>query len=423
MSTRQERKGSKSLSTKRHSAQLQQQHHHHHRLQSSTSTIDRPSPMTLTMYLAQVHQGILRLDASKLCMYLKVHSKQTDNLLIDSNEHVYKIEEECRKIFSPVWTEVVFHHIMACRAVATKDYSTAYTEQNATVNAFLREFINMNCWSLDVLYMLNEDLRTLAIQADKQAIENGDNPSKLEDCARTLNKSFTQCITDRSPMDESRKWGTYYMIALLFKTYFKLKSHNLCKSIIRATTVATLPRLEEFPLSHQVMARYYLGVLAFFNDDFKKAEADLQFACDNTPKQYQNNRRLILHYLIPTKLVDGFVPSNALLEETPEIHEIYGPLTTAIKTGNVQIFDEVLSKAAPRLVSLGTYLTVERARNVVVRTLFNRVYKIMDGSSRLPISVFQSALAFVKVELEEDEVECMIAQMIYQIEWSVTKPC
>jgi len=33
---------------------------------------------------------------------------------------------------------------------------------------------------------------------------------------------FTLCLSDRAALEESRKWGTYYIVNLLFKTYFKV---------------------------------------------------------------------------------------------------------------------------------------------------------------------------------------------------------
>ncbi|KAG0359842.1 COP9 signalosome (CSN) subunit [Gamsiella multidivaricata] len=245
---------------------------------------------------------------------------------------------------------------MACMGVRDGDYVAAYSEQSNAISTFLREFQAMTNWCLETLYILNGDLRRLAVQ---------------------------------------------------------LKSHNLCKNILRAVKAADLPDLEQFPMAHQVTMRYYTGVLSFFNEDFKKAEPDLQFAFDHTPPHFHNNRRLILHYLIPTRLLHGSLPSVRLLQEFPELSTLYQPLATAIKTGNVQMFDEALVSGGSRLISLGTYLTVEQSRGVAVRTLFKKVFTSMDRTNRLSVSQFQTALAFVGVKVDEDEVECMLANMIY----------
>lgn len=83
---------------------------------------------------------------------------------------------------------------------------------------------------LPVLYMTSNNLRLLAVRADyyvnlyKTPAEQ--NQEKLEDAARVINRGFTICIADRAPIEESRKWGTYYMTNLLFKMYFKVSKET-----------------------------------------------------------------------------------------------------------------------------------------------------------------------------------------------------
>jgi len=73
--------------------------------------------------------------------------------------------------------------------------------------------------------VINKDLRDLAIEADVQQANNKKENKNLEEAANVMSKSFTSCITDRS-LDKvkSRKWGTYHISNLLFKTYFKVSS-------------------------------------------------------------------------------------------------------------------------------------------------------------------------------------------------------
>ncbi|KAI8352585.1 hypothetical protein B0O80DRAFT_499294 [Mortierella sp. GBAus27b] len=370
--------------------------------------------MKLTMYIGQVNHGIMNEQDQKVSLFLQVYSKHSDKLLNETPEPVWQVNEFCRDRLPPPWNEIVFHHIIACMGIRDQDYLKAYAEQSEAVAIFQREFTSLTNWPLETFYMLNADLRRLAVQADKQLQQNGEKPSKLEDCARMLNKSFTLCATDRSPLNTSKKWGTYYIIGILFRTYFKLKSQNLCKNILRAVKAADLPDLDKFPMSHQVTLRYYTGILSFFNEDFKKAEPDLHFAFEHTPRRFHGNRRLILHYLIPTKLLHGTLPPASMLEEFPELSTLYQPIVTAIKTGNVQQFDEALVSGGSRLIALGTYLTVEQSRGVAVRTLFKKVYTSMDRSNKLDVSLFRTALQFAGVTVDDDEVECMLANMIYK---------
>ncbi|KAF9159806.1 COP9 signalosome (CSN) subunit [Actinomortierella ambigua] len=310
------------------------------------------------------------------------------------------------------WGEVAASVVKVSRAVKENKWVVAYNHQAAAVNAFLRDFSSQSDWALDPLFTLCRDLRSTADEADKELVAGGDKPLKLEDCARILNKAFTACITDRAPMRESRKWGTYYMIGLLFRTYFKLKSLNLCKNVLRAVSVSELPNLSEFPKAHQVTFRYYTGVLSFYKEEFKKAEEDLQPALAMTPKKYHKNRRLILHYLIPLKMMRGILPAKRILKEFPELNRIYGPLSTAIKTGNLRLFDDTLTTESNVLIAVGTYLAVERCRIVAMRQLFKKVFLLTGKETRISFDQFGTALRFVGVDVDAEEIECYLANMI-----------
>ena len=76
----------------------------------------------------------------------------------------------------------------------------------------------------------------------------------------------------RAPLEESRKWGIYYVINLLFKTYFKLNKASLSKNILKAVSAGRgdMPPLEAFPKSQQVTFKYYEGVLQFLEEDYVK---------------------------------------------------------------------------------------------------------------------------------------------------------
>ena len=93
----------------------------------------------------------------------------------------------------------------------------------------IRGFSNSNWpnYFLPVLYQTSNSLRIVAMRADhylsiyKGPKSGEQTQEKLEDAARVINRGFTICIADRASIEESRKWGTYYMSNLLFKMYFK----------------------------------------------------------------------------------------------------------------------------------------------------------------------------------------------------------
>lgn len=74
----------------------------------------------------------------------------------------------------------------------------------------------------------------------------------------------------RAPLEESRKWGIYNIINLLFKTYFKLNSISLSKNILKAIQAyrGDMPALEAFPKAHQVTFKYYIGVIYFLEENY-----------------------------------------------------------------------------------------------------------------------------------------------------------
>ncbi|KAF9971732.1 COP9 signalosome (CSN) subunit [Actinomortierella ambigua] len=351
----------------------------------------RQLSIDLNNLLGKLIGAISNEDGHAVALLLDIsHFKTLPRDMNDSPDWESRVDHVTNMELGQPWGEVAASIVKVSRAIKESSFVVAYNCQAAAV----------------------KDLRSMADEADKELVARGEKPLKLEDCARILNKAFTSCITDRAPMRESRKWGTYYMIGLLFRTYFKLKSLNLCKNVLRAVSVSELPSLSEFPKAHQVTFRYYTGVLSFYKEEFKKAEEDLQPALSMTPKKYHKNRRLILHYLIPLKMMRGILPGKRILKEFPELNRIYGPLSTAIQTGNLKLFDDTLTAESNTLIAVGTYLAVERCRIVAMRQLFKKVFLLTGKETRISFEQFGTALRFVGVDVDAEEVECYLANMI-----------
>ena len=82
---------------------------------------------------------------------------------------------------------------------------------------------------------------------------------------------------NRAPLDESRKWGIYYIINLLFKTYFKLNQASLSRNVLRALGAyrGDMPPLEGFPRSQRVTFKYYQGVLFFLEENYVEVRVSM----------------------------------------------------------------------------------------------------------------------------------------------------
>lgn len=306
-------------------------------------------------------------------------------------------------------------------------------------------------WTVILMYRTANYLRIFASKADEQIMQSRGKvtsnnyqdedvstvaaPEKLPDAIRLFNKMFSSCVGDRNPdMRESRKWGTYYMANLQFKSYFKLKNVALSKNVVRAIQAQKeLPDFHLFPAAHRVTYKYYVGVLSFLGEDYAKAEACLTEAWEHCLSSAYKNQELILTYLIPCCLITKHkIPTHALLSAYPSMFKTFGPLVDCIKRGDLFGFDKALSDARDELVKRRIYLTLERGRDIALRNLLRKVY-IAQGyedhqegqsganrirKSRIPLSHFAVALRIGlgggNRPLEDEEVESMLVNMIYK---------
>lgn len=129
----------------------------------------------------------------------------------------------------------------------------------------------LQAWTLPCLYTVGKYLRIFAIRADAE-IETEDaggvssfqddfefdKSAKLEDAARTINRMFILCLSDRygplcsdcfrlanrdrAPLENSRKWGIYDTTNMMFKTYFKVRNSSIYWGCILTALVAQFHR-------------------------------------------------------------------------------------------------------------------------------------------------------------------------------------
>jgi len=247
-----------------------------------------------------------------------------------------------------------------------------------------------------------------------------------------------------------------------------------------------MPTLDKFPKAHIVTFEFYVGIIHFLEEDYAKvrfpphppflqlllllspanllnsfssqAETHLSHALSLCPSTAPSNRTRILTYLIPTRLLTTHhIPSSSLLAPYPRLSSLFTPLLHSLRTASLSGFDAALDANYDAFVRLRIYLTLERARDVVVRNLFRKVY-LAGGyepeaevrRSRIPIAEFvaamrlsmagrvggiaatttytsgntgaalasepgvSNALARRLESVDRDEVECALANMIYK---------
>ncbi|RYP69815.1 hypothetical protein DL769_005167 [Monosporascus sp. CRB-8-3] len=273
------------------------------------------------------------------------------------------------------------------RTDAKSNWTSVYEAWKELTSLIIRGYTNHDFenWTIPCLYVAGRYLRLYAIRADEERRRSGDDAvtsfqddfdpeteehKQLEDCARHLNRIFTLCLSDRAPLEESRKWGIYYAINLLFKTYFKLNAASLSKNVLKALSASKgdMPSIEKFPASQQVTFKYYEGVLAFLEENYVES----------------------------------------------------------IKKGDLRAFDKALQEGEDEFIKRRIYLTLERGRDIALRNLLRKVFiaggfeEAKDGAAplrrtRVPLAEFTAAMKLKGGDdIDADEVECLLANMIYK---------
>jgi hypothetical protein len=163
-----------------------------------------------------------------------------------------------------------------------------------------------------------------------------------------------------------------------------------------------------------VTYRYFVGRLSLLNSQFGVAQDHLLFAFKKCPAASYKNKRLILRYLVPVRLVhEGVFASRALLTEydLPQ----FVPLCHAVHRGDLRLFERQLDDYQHLFIRHGSYLLVERAKTIAYRNFFRRVYSLHpEGTTKLDVAMLKRCLDATGVNLDHDEIECVLANLIYK---------
>lgn len=236
----------------------------------------------------------------------------------------------------------------------------------------------------------------------------------MEDCARLIMRAYNFALNDRYPMEVSRKWGVYYLLALLFRSYVKLNTLNLGKNSLRALANVELPDLKHFPKSHRVMYRAYVGYYHFYNEDYEQAYSFLKQAFEECTSTSIRNKRWLLRYLLPCSLLYGTLPSDQVLQRY-SLTEEYGDIVESIRNGDITLFEKTMEEKEYELLAAGTYLVVEKLRFLVWRGLIKKVWSVTGKTNRLAVEHVRLGFNLGCSENDEkndDEVECIVANLI-----------
>ncbi|NXV43151.1 PCID2 protein, partial [Uria aalge] len=313
-------------------------------------------------------------------------------------------EEKCQQVLEPPYDEMFAAHLRCTYAVGNHDFIEAYKCQTVIVQyPFL---------ALPIMYAVALDLRIFANNADQQLVKKGKSKvgDMLEKAAELLMSCFRVCASDtRAGIEDSKKWGMLFLVNQLFKIYFKINKLHLCKPLIRAIDSSNLK--DEYSMAQRVTYRYYVGRKAMFDSDFKQAEEYLSFAFEHCHRSSQKNKRMILIYLLPVKMLLGHMPTVQLLKKYDLMQ--FAEVTKAVSEGNLLLLNDALTKHETFFIRCGIFLILEKLKIITYRNLFKKVYLLLK-THQLSLDAFLFALKFMQVDdVDIDEVQCILANLIY----------
>lgn len=365
----------------------------------------------MNQYLQQVDEALQQgrgRKAAELLSCKHAHSASTRLQVEDP-------ELAVQRVMDAPWDEVVCQHLRCLYHMNNYEFVEAYKEQAVLVQVFTKilQSLKEENWALPIMYTACLDLRLFASQADVQLSKKGKGKpgETLEKAAELLMGCFRVCASDnRSSLDNSKRRGMLNLVNQLFKIYFKVNKLHLCKPLIRAIESSALK--DHFSISQVVTYRYYVGQKAMFDSDFKNAEEYLTFAFLRCDRESMHNKRLILIYLIPVKMLLGHMPSEALLRKYDLMQ--FAEVVSAVTEGNLRRLDGALSANEEFFIKSGIYLILERLRVITYRNLFKKVYLLLK-THQIPMDAFLAALKYMQVEdVDLDELHCIVANLIYE---------
>ncbi|KAJ3666922.1 hypothetical protein Zmor_002345 [Zophobas morio] len=366
--------------------------------------------MSVAHYLQLVEKYWRSQDGAKIATYLSLRHEHAGY----ANYHVESPEGIVERFLTTPIDELVVLHLKCLFAISQNDYQSAYNLQSSLTQTFTKILQSQKeeNWSLPIMYVLCLDLRLLAQLAENQRVGVSEKPGEiLEKAAECLMGCFRVCAADnRSAEEDTKRIGMLALVNQLFKVYFRINKLHLCKPLIRA--IESSPFKESFSLSQQITYRYFVGRKAMFDSDYKVADEYLTYAFENCHKLSKKNKRLILIYLVPVKMLLGYIPSREVLEKY-DLSQLWD-LVQAVCQGNLKAFDDLMEKHETFFIKCGIYLIVDKLKIIAYRNLFKKVYLILN-THQIPVEALQTALVYLgQTDVDLDETECIVANLIYE---------
>ena len=321
-------------------------------------------------------------------------------------------------------------HATAATLAASGAWPEAYDTFAAEgVQPFVRWFREQDDAgvAVPVMQQIATNLYDLASKAEKASgsMAAAAEDSRLSNAGMKLQSCFSEAFNPKK--DKDKKMACLSIVIAMFRLYFSINTLHLTRNLVNSMSARNAPDFDSFPASQRATYRYYTGRLLVFEDRFAEAEEHLAYALRHAPRASHSavalrNRRRVLAYLIPVRMLLGRMPSDELLR-MHGMDNTFGPVKRACVTGDLRAFNDVMEATTVSHIQLGTFLLMERLRQFVLRTLLKRVHLVTQPTLpptnfQLDLHQFQRALAMCASSDEDapdiEEAECLVVTLIYR---------
>ncbi|KAI8988006.1 hypothetical protein BDF20DRAFT_300810 [Mycotypha africana] len=329
-------------------------------------------------YVNQVQNAYIHQDEQLFSSLFNINiatpTVLSDALMNTREDQVENIVNSQLEDISYALAEATHNYLKWLRCLSDPDRTVVFETFTTLYSSLIPLFNGSDSFfQLPVVKTLSTAFVQLAFDVDKTRGLKG-KARKANTAARLLSKMFNIMLADRSPMETSKRQGIFHVTNLAFKVYFKLNNIRMCQTFMSNIRTGGV-ELEQFPISEQVTYKYYTGRYALYHGRLKQAEEYLLFAFNKCHIDYWNNKRLILHYLIPTRIILGYFPSLMLLRKY-QLEEYFAPLMRCIRSGHMAGFLHHLEAYFAYFYRHFTYLLLkERGVVLIWRCLIKNLYR------------------------------------------------
>lgn len=303
------------------------------------------------------------------------------------------------------FNEIFYYYFESMKYLQEKNYPKAYQNFNTFYTKFHIYFQGSETqWVIPVFKKVILKFRKISEATNHQ--------DSLITCARLMINTYGSLNDKESDFYESKKQLLLTLINNLFKLSFKLNNLELSSNIVKQFEMQRNKIFNNYPIGQRVTYNYYSGVISLFGSQYEDSQKQLKFAFEHCNKKYKKNKRLILEYLLCVNLFLRKYPKDSLLQKYNLLE--YQKLIIAIKKGDILTFDKELEKNQLKWVEKGNYLLLDSIRNIVYLNLFRKIYVMRDKNSRFNLKVVLPSLNNIGIKMEIEELECIIASLIYQ---------